>query len=121
MPGDDRGCACTLGVSYICALGVLCTRARRRPRVRGAACGWYPDRCAHVPVSRVLHTQVGDILLKVDGSEVHSTEDASKLILGERGTKIAMLFKRFEENEKGEGKIRKFTVHLVRGTASGGG
>ena len=68
----------------------------------------------------VLHTQVGDILLKVDGSEVHSTEDASKLILGERGTKIAMLFKRFEENEKGEGKIRKFTVHLVRGTASGG-
>ena len=77
--------------------------------------------CIYIYIYTHTHAQVGDILLKVDGSEVHSTEDASKLILGERGTKIAMLFKRFEENEKGEGKIRKFTVHLVRGTASGGG
>ena len=101
---------------------VIHLRSRRVVQDESGFCrGWYADPGANVRVLLVLHTQVGDILLKVDGSEVHSTEDASKLILGERGTKIAMLFKRFEENEKGEGKIRKFTVHLVRGTASGGG
>ena len=35
---------------------------------------------------------------------------------GERGSNIAMVFKRFVENDKGEGKVHKFTVHLVRGS-----
>ena len=35
---------------------------------------------------------------------------------GERGSNIAMVFKRFVENDKGEGRVHKFTVHLVRGS-----
>ena len=54
--------------------------------------------------------QIGDVLLKVDGKDVDSTEKASKLILGERGSKIAMVFKRFNAD-----KIEKFTVHMERG------
>ena len=54
--------------------------------------------------------EIGDVLLKVDGKDVDSTEKASKLILGERGSKIAMVFKRFNAD-----KIEKFTVHMERG------
>jgi len=65
------------------------------------------------PAATSALIQVGDILLKVDGKEVATTEMASKLILGERGTKISMIFKRFAQD-----KVDKFTVHLIRGTAS---
>ena len=65
------------------------------------------------PAATSALIQVGDILLKVDGKEVATTEMASKLILGERGTKISMVFKRFAQD-----KVDKFTVHLIRGTAS---
>jgi len=54
--------------------------------------------------------QVGDILLKVDGQDVNSTEIASQLILGQKGTQISMTFKRFAQD-----KVHKFTITLTRG------
>lgn len=56
--------------------------------------------------------QVGDILLKVDGKDVGSTEKASEYILGTRGSTITMQFKRF-----GGEKVEKYNVTVVRGSS----
>lgn len=55
---------------------------------------------------------MGDVLLKVDGKEVPSTEKASEYILGPRGSKVSMQFKRF-----GGEKVEKYSVTMVRGSA----
>lgn len=51
----------------------------------------------------------GDYLLTVDGHKVSSSEEATKYILGERGSSITMQFERDGE---------RFVVAMRRGTAA---
>jgi hypothetical protein len=90
-------------------VGIVFKESRRNSTtallVKSLAPGGPAEACGQI--------QVGDILLKVDGKDVDSTEKASKLILGERGSKITMQFKRFAQD-----KVNKFSVTMHRGTAA---
>ena len=90
-------------------VGIVFKESRRNSTtallVKSLAPGGPAEACGQI--------QVGDILLKVDGKDVDSTEKASKLILGEKGSKITMQFKRFAQD-----KVNKFSVTMFRGTAA---
>ena len=80
-------------------------RCRRRLFVRGTAGGGLTGEEVVGGLG-----QVGDALIRVDGQHVASTEAATRLILGDRGTPLTMTLRR--------GSATQFNVDIVRGTAA---
>ena len=89
-------------------------RCRRRLFVRGTAGGGLTGEEVVGGLG-----QVGDALIRVDGQHVASTEAATRLILGDRGTPLTMTLRRSRDasfspsRRRGSGRVRAPSKVLI--------